>query len=176
MRREITLSGKKAEEAASLVILADCSGSMKGDKIARLRRELHAIWPERPGAKLLSFADNLAWCDAPDDLPGAGGSTNLTGALEAAAATWPGEVLVISDGQPNDQATAFRAATKVPGTISVLFIGSDDDREGIAFLRELALRGGGDFAHKDLAKHSSLGSELRSMLALPPPLAMGGRP
>jgi Mg-chelatase subunit ChlD len=172
MRREITLQSKDTPEAASLVILADVSGSMRGDKIIRLKRELRAIWGERSGAKLMSFATNLHWLDGPDDLPPAGGSTDLAGALEAAAPTWPGEVLVISDGQPEDEDRALAAAKLIPGTISVLFVGSDDDREGQAFLQKLATLGGGEFCHKDLAKHSSLASELRSMLALPPPISL----
>ena len=171
-RHEISLRAKDAPEPASLVVLADVSGSMKGDKIQRLQRELRSIWPERPGARLLSFASSLSWCDSPSDLPGAAGSTNLTGALDVAADVWPGEVLVISDGMPDNPASALEAAKKIPGTISVLFVGSDDDREGAEFLRKLALMGGGESCHKDLAKHSSLASELRSMLALPPPISL----
>lgn len=161
-------------EPASLVILADTSGSMRGDKINRLRRELLAVWPDVPGARLLSFDSDLRWLDGPGDLPAPGGGTDLKGALVAAATVWPGEVLVISDGRPDDEQGALEAARKVPGTISVLFVGSDDDHGGAEFLRRLATLGGGMYAHRDLAKHMALEGEIRGMLALPPPLAMGG--
>lgn len=159
-------------EPASLVILADVSGSMRGDKIARLKRELTAVWAEIPGARLMSFATDLRWLGGPGSLPAAGGGTDLKGALIAALEVWPGEVLVISDGLPDDQAGALEAARQIPGTISVLFVGADEDHGGAEFMRKLALLGGGMYAAKDLAKHVAISSDLRGMLALPPPIAL----
>ncbi len=60
----------------------------------------------------------------------------------------------------------------LPGTISVLFVGSDDDASGAEFMRRLAAVGGGMFAHRDLAKNLAIGGDLRGMLALPPPIAL----
>jgi len=60
----------------------------------------------------------------------------------------------------------------IPGTISVLFVGSDDDIRGADFMRRLALLGGGMYAQKDLAKNLQIGGELREMLALPAPIAL----
>ena len=172
MRTAIDIYHKTVQEPADLVILADVSGSMSRDrKYERLRRELLAIWGQRP-ARLMAFASDLHWCDSPHDLPAPYGSTYLDGALLAAAELWPGEVLVVSDGLPDNTVAALEAAKKVPGVISVLFVGSDEEQRGAEFLRQLATLSGGMFIHKDLAKHTSLASELRSMLALPPPISL----
>jgi Mg-chelatase subunit ChlD len=177
MRYEISVRAKnelsKRDDGASLVILADTSGSMEGEKIERLKRSLNDIWKERPGARLMAFSSTLAWCDGPYDLPPAYGGTDMDRALEAAALVWPGEVLVISDGLPGNQARTLEAARQIPGTISTLFVGDDEDQEGAEFLRKLAALGGGEYCHKDLSKHPSIVSELRSLLALPAPITMG---
>ena len=116
--------------------------------------------------------ETVEWIDGPAMLPAPEGGTDLTGALELASQAWPSEVLVISDGLPADEAGALKAAELIPGTISVLFVGSDDDQRGLEFLRRLAAVGGGIFARKDLSKHMEIGTELREMLALPPPIAL----
>jgi Mg-chelatase subunit ChlD len=167
-----TLARREAEQDnAAIVILADTSGSMRGTKIQRLRTELGKLWPEIHG-RLMSFSDRIDWLDGPEDLPEPMGGTDLTGALELAATVFPSEVIVISDGLPADEASALKAAELIPGTISVLFVGSDDDQRGLEFLRRLAAVGGGIFAKKDLGKHLEIGNEIREMLALPPPIAL----
>jgi len=165
------IAKRETQDAAAVVVIADVSGSMRGEKITRLRRELGRIWPEIE-ARLLAFSDNSRWVDGPQDLPEPGGGTDLRGAFETAAKLWPSEVIVISDGLPQDEAGALKAAQLVPGMISVLFVGSDDDQRGADFMQRLALIGGGQFARKDLGKNLSIGGELRSMLALPAPIAL----
>jgi Mg-chelatase subunit ChlD len=168
--REIVAMPRVQDTTATL-ILADVSGSMQGSKIKRLRSELRVLWPEIK-ARLMSFADRFQWHESPDHLPEPHGGTDLAGALELAATVWPSEVIVISDGLPADEEAAIQAARMIPGTISVLFVGSDDDQRGLAFLRRLAAVGGGQFAHRDLAKNLSIAGEVRGMLALPPPIAL----
>jgi Mg-chelatase subunit ChlD len=165
----------RIQDTSATVILADVSGSMRGAKIQRLRSELGKLWPEIT-ARLMSFADRLNWIENPSHLPEPSGGTDLAGALDLAATVWPAEVIVISDGMPADEDAALRAAERIPGTISVLFVGSDDDQRGLVFLRRLAAVGGGQFAHRDLGKTIGIAGEIRSMLALPPPISLGGHP
>jgi hypothetical protein len=98
--------------------------------------------------------------------------TIVSSALMLAAHVWPSEVIVISDGLPQDEGAALEAAQALPGTISVLFIGDEHDRAGADFMRRLALMGGGMFAHKDLAQSIAIEGTLRGMLALPAPIAL----
>lgn len=159
-------------ETAAVVVMADISGSMRGNKIERLKRELSRLWPELGKARLMSFADNPRWVDGPNDLPPVGGNTDLAAALTLAAGAWPSEVVVISDGLPQDEQGALDAAQMIPGTISVLFIGDEMDQRGADFMRRLALVGGGMFAHKDLGRSMAIEGTLRGMLALPAPIAL----
>jgi hypothetical protein len=145
---------------------------MRGNKIERLKRELQKLWPEMGKARLMSFADRPEWIDGPSRLPSVGGGTDLAAALTMAALAWPSEVIVISDGLPRDEQAALDAAQTIPGTISVLFIGDEGDQQGADFMRRLAMVGGGMFAHKDLARSMSIEGSLRSMLALPAPIAL----
>ena len=165
------ITKREIQDTASTVIIADVSGSMRGDKITRLKRELSNLWPEI-NARLLAFSDVARWCDGPNDLPEVGGSTNLRRALELAAKVWPSEVIVISDGRPQDETGALDAASLIPGTVSVLFVGPDDDQIGADFMRRLAALGGGLFAHRDLARNLAIGDDLRKMLALPAPISL----
>jgi len=166
-----SIAKREEQDGSAVVILADVSGSMQGEKIVRLRRELSRLWPEIT-ARLLAFSDQIHWCDGPEDLPAPYGGTDLRLAFETAAKIWPSKVIVISDGLPQDEARALEAAKLIPGTISVLFVGSDKDTRGADFMRRLALIGGGMFARRDLAKNLSIGGELREMLALPAPIAL----
>lgn len=159
------------KESASVVVLADVSGSMRGTKIRRLKDELNRLWPEVK-ARLMAFSDQADWLAGPDALPEPCGGTDLAWALDKAAEVWPSEVVVISDGLPMNEEAALAAAERVPGVISVCFIGDDEDHRGAAFMRRLAAVGGGTMVHKDLAKGMSIGTELRSMLALAPPIAL----
>lgn len=164
-----SMNGK--EMNASVVVIADVSGSMRGENISRLKTELNFLWSEI-NARLLAFSDDARWCDGPNDLPDAGGSTNLRQALEVAAKVSPAEVIVISDGRPQDTRGALEAALLIPGTISVSFVGPENDSIGANFMRELAILNGGRFAHRDLAKHRALEGALREMLALAAPIPL----
>ena len=169
--RENAIARLDDQESASTIIIADVSGSMRGDKIERLRRELKNLWPEIT-ARLLAFSDRMHWCDGPSDLPNPMGGTNLKLAFETVAALWPSEVILVSDGRPQDEQGALDAAELIPGTISVLFVGDESDSTGADFMRCLAALGGGLFAHRDLAKNLAIDENLRAMLSLPAPIAL----
>lgn len=159
------------QESASVVIVADVSGSMQGRRIQRLRAELKRLWPEL-NARLMAFSFSCRWCDGPDDLPEPNGNTDLAAALEMAATVWPAEVVVISDGMPDSPDAAIEAAGLIPGTISVLFVGDDGDVLGATFMKQLAKVGGGKMVHRDIGKNLAIGGDLRGLLALDPPIAL----
>lgn len=161
------------EIGASVVILADVSGSMGGRKIERLRVGLSEVWPQVPGAKLLVFNDLARWITGPDQLPVPDGGTDLARALRLAGELFPSEVYVFSDGLPFNPEESLQEAARLPGVIHVMFIGSDSDLQGAEFMRRLAAAGGGVMVHRDLAKVAAIGGEVRRMLGLPAPIAVG---
>jgi Mg-chelatase subunit ChlD len=156
---------------ASMIILADVSGSMKGDKIVRLRKALKEMWPEL-NAILIAFSYKTWICETPDNLPEPDGGTDMIAGFEHAAKFFPSETIVISDGRPNDESGTLNAASLLPGVISVLFVGNDEDTMGADFMQRLAHIGGGMYGHKDLAKHPSITGEIRTLLGLPSPIAL----
>jgi Mg-chelatase subunit ChlD len=163
--------------AGGVVILVDVSGSMgqrgkDGPKIESLRRALEDIWHEIRGAALYAFADRVTALEGPSQLPPPCGGTMLHDALERVAMDRPAQVIVITDGRPNSMLEALVAADLIPGTIDTVYIGPEDDREAIEFLRELSQRGGGKSWVNDLSKVGSLISPLREALGLPAPIAL----
>jgi hypothetical protein len=69
--------------------------------------------------------------------------TALHRAIEYAASLYPSQTLVISDGEPEDEYAAIKAAKKLSGTISTLYVGDDSNKAAIAFMAELAKLGCG---------------------------------
>jgi hypothetical protein len=167
----LSIVRREESEKSKTVILADVSESMAGDNIRRLKGELFRLWPEVTG-RILAFNDRVQWCDAPAELPEPFGGTDMKLALETAAKVWPSKVVIISDGEPQDEEGALQAASGIPGIIDVLFVGPESNRSAADFLRRLAKLGGGIFAQRDLAKNMSITGELRKMLALPGPIAL----
>jgi hypothetical protein len=157
----------------AVVILADVSGSMEGPPIARLTEALTSIWPEIKGAKLISFADSPMEVEHPSKLPEPGGGTALHWALTAAAAFDPAKVIVISDGEPDNETAALAAARDIPGVIDVIFCGSESNENAIAFMRKLSRLGGGQTILRDLHDAKALiAPVLRDLLQLPGPIAL----
>lgn len=153
------------------VLIADVSGSMQGRKYDRLKESLRRTAAET-GASIIAFSDTAVWCRSVDHLPEPEGSTNLSDALRLASERFPAEVVVISDGHPNDPDDAIRAAAFIPGIISCVFIGDDGDGRGMEFMRRLARVGGGEAVHRDLSRVASIEDDVRGMLALDKPIAL----
>ena len=159
-------------DSASLVVLCDCSGSMTGAPIRRLREQLTEALEGVKGARIAFFSTGAKWVDGPESLPDPDGSTNLTAGLKLALSVWPGTCLVISDGLPDDQESALEVAAEFPGEVSTIFCGNDEserDRRGLEFLRRLARVGGGCFAHRNLHGGLSITGSVRAMLAIEGP-------
>lgn len=124
--------------AGSAVILADVSASMESEafdgrrKIDLLREAVHAA---RGHARLVVFS---AVAREVEQIPEPESHTNLSGALEFARAFDPGTTLVISDGEPDNEAAALAAARRFRGAIDVLYIGPAGNARAIEFMRRLA--------------------------------------
>lgn len=161
----------KVSSTSARVFVADVSGSMAGRKFDRLKESLRRTIDET-GAAILAFNHVARWCPSIDHLPSPDGSTNLGDAFRTAAERFPAEVIVISDGCPDDEGDALRAASFIPGTISCVFVGEDDSGRGMEFMRKLARLGGGEAIHRDLTKASSIEADVRGMLALDKPIAL----
>jgi len=161
---------ERAEDIGSaVVILCDLSGSMRGKRISRLKEALESLWATMPRSRLIGFGDKVRTYAAPEDLPDEpSGSTPMTAALDMALVLRPAKVIVISDGQPDNEETALELAGKIPGVIDIVFCGDDKDRSGITFMHKLARVGGGRVVIHDIEKTKALlGPVIKDMLALP---------
>lgn len=134
------------------VLLADVSASMQDvawgghRKIDILRTTLDGLqWP----GPILAFATAVTRCTA---IPEPSGSTKVDLALRAALDLNPAATLVISDGEPDDEAAALEAARLLPGIIDVLYIGPETNRAAMDFMQRLAKAGCGRFDARDLRR------------------------
>jgi len=168
--RAVSLAPPSVGGTAAIVLIADVSASMRGRKYDRLKASIRDMVDER--ALLLAFSWRTWWCETVDGMPRPEGDTDLAAALLAAAERFPAKVVVLSDGVPNDELAALKAADAIPGVISCVFIGDDDDRAGMEFMRKLARVGGGEAIHRDLTKVASVKADVRAMLALDAPVAL----
>jgi hypothetical protein len=153
---------RRFRQAAGEVVLLDTSGSMGAfvgnqRKIDILREALD--YALLGGEYLIAFASFPRPIALPDDLPVPAGGTALDLALEMAAARSPRHILVVSDGQPDDEDAALAAAAMLTGTIDVIYCGPDTDHAAI---------GGGRVVVHDMARASAnrqqLGATIRALL------------
>jgi hypothetical protein len=85
----------------------------------------------------------------------------------------PARVIVISDGQPDDEAAALKAADELGCRIDVIYCGPDYDAKAIAFMQRLARLGCGECVVEDVVRAAG-GLRLTAAvqrLALPAPKA-----
>jgi len=172
---EVSKLRQRQQQATSeIVILADVSSSMSEvaggkTKIEILREALSHVWPDCPNAHLITFSSLPAFMMSPNDLPAPSGGTALHLAIEAAQPLRPGQTIVISDGQPDDQNAALAAANSLTGRIDVIYCGPDSDLEAIAFLQRLARSTGGQcvVTPQNANQSNSLLEPVRRLLLLP---------
>ena len=160
---------------AECVILIDTSGSM-GSADSRGGRtryevaceELAALQKALPGKiAVLSFSTTVVFC--PNGQPyNQVGSTDLAGALAfAKVADVPGiRFIVISDGEPDNQANALREAKRYQNRIDVIYVGPESQPAGRDFLTKLAQASGGQQVTADRA--AGMAESARRLLAVQP--------
>ena len=139
------------------VVLADVSGSMAST--AWGGRTKHAVLREAIAAtlqngrhELIAFSDRVTPVSSAASLPEAVGGTALHLALSAAIERDPGRILVISDGEPDNEDAALATAARFKGVIDVLYIGPDSNAAAMRFLHRLALAGHGRFHGSDISR------------------------
>jgi hypothetical protein len=163
------------------VALVDTSGSMAQREGGRRRIDLltdvlqQALGAD-PTIRIITFGS------APEELTGTEpgrnlrlpepcGSTALHLALERVAqGPRPSRLVVISDGRPDDPQAALAAAKALaPIIIDAYYVGPDDERAAIGFMRALSLAGGrpGVAGLRSLARPEALATEIRLRLGGP---------
>jgi len=136
---------------ADVLVIIDISASMT-EQDARGGRsryavacdELTRLQAKHPGkVAVIAFSSDAQFC--PGGLPPAPQSfTDLAGALDFAhVADGCGlKIILISDGEPDDEVDAMRAARRWQDKIDTIYVGPEG-AEGAAFLRKLAKATGG---------------------------------
>jgi len=156
---------------AAAVVIVDVSGSMAAQdapggksRYVAMLDELAALQASLPGKIAV-----VAFSDAPVFVPGGqppflGGTTNLTAALRfVKVADVPGmRFIVISDGEPNNEAEALDAARQFRNRIDTIFVGPEARPLGRDFLARLAAASGGQTTTADRVK--ALAEQVRYML------------
>jgi hypothetical protein len=149
------------------------------DDLLRRIDRLEGVLPEAlqnaPGARLVAFGRRVRELAPPEPgapvrLPEPAGRTPLAQALHLVAKWRPARVVVVSDGQPDDDQTALAAARALrPAVIDALFVGDPGDQAALRFMRTLALMGGrpGISGTRNLLESKALATEIAGLLAGP---------
>jgi hypothetical protein len=153
---EVKQKVKRSAAAGSLpdrVLLLDCSGSMAG-QVGGLRKiEILAMAIERLNLtewRIFTFNSSV---QESRYIPEPSGGTDMGRAIELIAREClPAETLIVGDGLPDSEAAALRAAKKLPGIISTLYVGPDRDIKATEFMLKLARQGGGRAHVQDLTQ------------------------
>jgi hypothetical protein len=155
-----------ASAGITQVILADVSASMAESAGARRRVDvLREALTGVPPARIVAFATTPVEIASATALPPPSGGTALHLALDLGAAMRPARTLVVSDGEPDDEAAALRSAEDVPGTIDVIYCGPDGNVAARAFLMRLARAGGGRYVSHDMRHPELLAPAIRGLLS-----------
>jgi hypothetical protein len=157
------------------VVLVDVSGSMRCadvrpnslsytryraacEQLAKLQKEL----PGKVG--VVAFSDEVKFCPSgyPENL---GGGTMMSTALKfIKPADGCGiQIILISDGAPNDPQMTMKVASGFETSISTVYIGPDDG-DGRLFLKQLADATGGKATRTATDQMDNLSKTVRGLL------------
>lgn len=162
---------------ADCVVLVDTSGSMgMRDAIGGATRydvacqELASLQASLPGkVAVLSFSGQNQVMFCPDGRPhNFGGGTDLAGALRFAKVADVAGIrfVVISDGEPDNEAAALSTARGYVNRIDVIYVGSELSPRGRDFLAKLAAQSGGTTVTvAAVGAQGQLAGEMRKLLA-----------
>jgi Mg-chelatase subunit ChlD len=148
---------RRLDDAGSdIVVVADVSSSMAepaGDrrKIDVLRDALATVPQDCRMVAFSSVAQDIR--DAAG-LPAPAGGTALDRALDHAGKYRPRRTIVISDGEPDNEAAALAAAGRLSGVIDVIYCGRDGNARALDFMRRLARAGGGAVVTYDISRQA----------------------
>lgn len=156
--------------SADVICIVDVSGSMDSHDSRGDRKrydvaceELARLQSEMPGKiTVVAFSDTVRFC--PGGVPVFEGcGTDLAEALKfVKVADGTVRFIVISDGMPNDRDRALAIAKTFKSVIDVVYVGSESDRSGAHFLRQLAAAAGGHFVVA--ARATELAEKAKSLM------------
>lgn len=137
-----------------IVAICDGSGSMYAEdsrggrsRFSILKEELIRVQGDNPGAvAVISFSNYTEW--NPDGTPfQEGAGTNLKEALKfIKVIDGTGiKILVISDGEPEDETGCINYAKTFQTKIDTIYVGPEDEHYGRDFLKRLADATGGQY-------------------------------
>jgi len=138
---------KQTSTGSGIVLLADRSGSMAGDKMHYLRKALTDVW--RPGLQAIAFDSDL-WEIEHQDIPtlDATGTTQMWEALKEAWSRNPRHIVLMTDGEPDDRKQDILADVMVHREIKIDTVGiGNQGGHGYDpdFLKEIARITGGKY-------------------------------
>lgn len=155
-------------------LLLDCSYSMnepagqggRTSKMTALRNVVRGLKDEGVRATMVGFGilggtNGVAFIT---EVPVAEGGTPLAEGIEFSYAHGADHLIVVSDGEPNDQQRALWAAQQFAGPIDVFYVGQRPS-PGESFLQRLATGSGGQCQSVSLSQTKELSSGLRKLLA-----------
>jgi len=150
-----TINEALTTDAAEIVILCDCSGSMteatpSGKRRYEVLREtLLSLAPKllaQGGMRLYRFADRVRPMRSWDAEAFAGGDigygTNMAEALKKARRHNPAHIILITDGESNDHAATLEMADTLFSKVDVYFCGDHTNTRAAGLCSELTRYGG----------------------------------
>lgn len=153
-------------------VMVDVSGSMMTSDapggITRYEaacKQLEHLQNEYPGEiGVASFSNNAEFC--PSGVPFRNpGSTNMAAALNMMfmADNTGIRLVLISDGEPDDEKETLKIASKFKSRIDTIFVGPEDGH-GREFLRKLAAQTGGVAIVNETDKLNLLGENITKLI------------
>lgn len=141
-----------------VIVLIDQSGSMSAEDAPGGRSrydaadaELTRLQKMHPGqVAVIAFSSRVTFC--PGGVPNReGNTTNMARALDfARVADGASQIVLISDGLPDNEGATLTAAQQYRHPIHTIYIGPEDDRDGgRRFLARLAAATGGRALQSD---------------------------
>lgn len=155
-----------------IVVLMDVSASMRADdyydgntRYKKACNQLAKLQSENPGKVcLISFNDRQAFC--PSGIANwPSGSTDIAGALNFIKRidNTGIKIVLISDGEPDDEQPALDQARQFKTKINCIYIGVEGE-SGADFLRRLSAVTGGQFSNSGVAGIGQLSQTVHGLL------------
>ena len=158
----------KAKTRRSL-LLVDASGSMADTirktgerKIDALRKVVDGLRETHP-VPVAAFGCYGEPVTVVDRVPEPQGGTPLDLAIDFGREQGATHLIVVTDGEPNDEGAAFAAARAFGGQIDVFYVGNGND-SGSRFAQQLARMTGGTCGVTDLGETKQLQSRIAGLL------------
>jgi hypothetical protein len=159
---------RRAPLRTTTVLLLDTSGSMSTGEPRRidlLWQMVQALRTPQARWRGATFSSSCRWSGMAT-VPEPSGTTDLGGALRMIAEATPLRVTLVTDGEPDDQEDAYKAAVALQCPVHILFVGDPGDAEATAFCQRICAATKGTFATEVLNIHvlSHTTATMRKML------------